>query len=399
MYIYNKPLYSLIIIIFLIARSVYANDYKDFAIGFIDLENDIRYTKWGVHPVDIRSKINLEKRALDGAMLGLKDAQGFERMAKTTFILRKFRAKNLENALEISNNIIKEEIKVLLLDVPTNIFNKITENLINKEIIIFNISNPNNELRNNNCKKNLFHTYPSNQMQTDALAQYLIKKKWNKVLILTGSLEEDLKRTSSFEASAKQFGIRIIDKKYFLLNNNPRAREKNKLSFLTNNKKYNAVFIADMDGEFSLNVPYNTVRPSAVLGASGLKAETWHWSYLRHGAPQVNGRFERKYNRRMTSTDWSGWVAVRSIAEAIVRTKSHKYDLLSKYLVSDDFSLDGSKGTSLSFRKWNRQLRQTILLSTENWVTGVAPLTGFIHSKNNLDTIGVDEKYSTCKEK
>ena len=64
------------------------------------------------------------------------------------------------------------------------------------------------------------------------------------------------------------------------------------------------------------------MTPVAVLGSSGLSPKAWHWSYMRHGAPQVNGRFERKFNRRMQEKDWASWIAVKSILESILRTKS-----------------------------------------------------------------------------
>ena len=65
---------------------------------------------------------------------------------------------------------------------------------------------------------------------------------------------------------------------------------------------------------------------------------------------------------------------------------------LSNILTNPKFKLDGSKGPVMNFRKWNRQLRQTIMLTTENWVTSVAPLESFVHRNNNLDTIGMDSK-------
>ena len=58
--------------------------------------------------------------------------------------------------------------------------------------------------------------------------------------------------------------------------------------------------------------------------------------------------------------------------------------------------IGGSKGPALNFRPWNRQLRQTIMISSENWVTSIAPLEGFVHRDNNLDTIGMDAKTSKC---
>ena len=31
----------------------------------------MRYSKWGIHPVDIRSKLNKEKRPIQGALLAI----------------------------------------------------------------------------------------------------------------------------------------------------------------------------------------------------------------------------------------------------------------------------------------------------------------------------------------
>ena len=99
----------------------------------------------------------------------------------------------------------------------------------------------------------------------------------------------------------------------------------------------------------------------------------------------------------MTELDWAAWVAMRAIAESLVRFKNYDNNL-SNILTNPKFKLDGSKGPVMNFRKWNRQLRQTIMLTTENWVTSVAPLESFVHRDNNLDTIGMDSKTSKCEK-
>ena len=393
------PLKLGIILLFLSSINfLYANEKEDFNIGYYDLEKDIRYDEWGVHPVDIRSNTNqLYKRPLAGAKLGLKDIKPFQRMAKVKFRLMEMRIKNIASAAdEILNHIHKNNIRIVLLDFPApellNIVNKIS----NLNIAVINVSSKNNELRSFNCHKNLFHTIPSDRMLTDSLAQYLSDKKWRKVLILTGPLEIDKAKSASFIESAKQFGLKIIDNKSFLLGNDPRARDQNDLDFLTGSAKYDAVYISDTHKEFSYRVPFATHIPSAVIGSSGLTPRAWHWSYLRHGAPQVHGRFERMNKRRMTEEDWAAWVGMRAIAEALVRFKNNENFSFQDAFVSEKFKLDGSKGPVLNFRKWNRQLRQPIMLSTDNWVTSIAPLESFVHRENNLDTIGIDSKTSKC---
>ena len=393
------PLKLGIILLFLSSiNSLYANEKEDFNIGYYDLEKDIRYDEWGVHPVDIRSKTNqLYKRPLAGAKLGLKDIKPFQRMAKVKFKLMDMRIKNIDTAAdEILNHIHKNNIKIVLLDFPASELINIVNKISDLNIAVINISSKNNELRSFNCNKNLFHTIPSERMLTDSLAQYLSDKKWRKVLILTGPLEIDKSKSVSFIESAKQFGLKIVDNKSFLLGNDPRARDQNDLDFLTGSAKYDAVYISDTHGEFSYKVPFATHIPSAVLGSSGLTPRAWHWSYLRHGAPQVHGRFERMNKRRMTEEDWAAWVGMRAIAEALVRFKNNENFSFQDAFVSEEFKLDGSKGPVLNFRKWNRQLRQPIMLSTDNWVTSIAPLESFVHRVNNLDTIGIDSKTSKC---
>ena len=393
------PLKLAIMLLFLSSiNSLCANEKEDFNIGYYDLEKDIRYDEWGVHPVDIRSKTNqLYKRPLAGAKLGLKDIKPFQRMAKVKFKLMDMRIKNIDTAADdILNHIHKNNIKIVLLDFPASELINIVSKISDLNIAVINISSKNNELRSFNCNKNLFHTIPSERMLTDSLAQYLSDKKWRKVLILTGPLEIDKAKSASFIESAKQFGLKIVDNRSFLLGNDPRARDQNDLDFLTGSAKYDAVYISDTHREFSYKVPFATHIPSTVLGSSGLTPRAWHWSYLRHGAPQVHGRFERMNKRRMTEEDWAAWVGMRAIAEALVRFKNNENFSFQDAFVSEEFKLDGSKGPVLNFRKWNRQLRQPIMLSTDNWVTSIAPLESFVHRVNNLDTIGIDSKTSKC---
>ena len=131
------------------------------------------------------------------------------------------------------------------------------------------------------------------------------------------------------------------------------------------------------------------MNPAIVSGSAGLIAKAWHWSYLRHGAPQLNGRFERMHNRRMESRDWAAWISIKTIVESILRIQNTSNKNIIEYLQGSNFQVDGSKGIGLNFKKTN-QLRQPILLiSANNWTTKVAPLEEFNDSENNLNTLGI----------
>ena len=62
-----------------------------------------------------------------------------------------------------------------------------------------------------------------------------------------------------------------------------------------------------------------------------------------------------------------------------------------------DSDLDGSKGVQLSFRAWDGQMRQTMLLTDGQGVIGTAPVDGVLHPKNSLDTLGADAPEKLCK--
>ncbi|MAJ24578.1 MAG: hypothetical protein CMP36_03615 [Rickettsiales bacterium] len=388
----------LYILIILYSSLLKSDDLKSYKIIFLDITNDLSYSKWGIHPVDIRSNLKKEKRALAGAKLAIQDSKKLRRLTKTDFILKHKRVKDINQAFKFIESESVNSYDAVLLDLRVTNVEKLIK-ILNKKskIIFFNISDPNNDLRKKVCLKNYLSSYPSYKMLTDSLSQYLIKKKLNKTLMLTGPLPSDLKMSTSFKESAEKFGLRIIKENFFVNNNDPRVRDKNNLSYLTKEKRYNNVFVSDTDGEFALSVQNATIRPALVSGSSGLVPRAWHWSYLRHGAPQLNGRFERMNNRRMEGKDWAAWISIKTIVESVLRIQDISNNNILTFINSNKIQIDGSKGISLNYRNGTNQLRQTILLtSSNNWVTAKAPLNEFQNSDNNLDTIGLTLNETQC---
>jgi ABC transporter substrate binding protein (PQQ-dependent alcohol dehydrogenase system) len=51
----------------------------------------------------------------------------------------------------------------------------------------------------------------------------------------------------------------------------------------------------------------------------------------------------------------------------------------------------------LSFRAWDGQLRQPLLLAHGNGLAASAPVEGFLHPRTMLDTLGFDAPETGCK--
>ena len=62
--------------------------------------------------------------------------------------------------------------------------------------------------------------------------------------------------------------------------------------------------------------------PAAGGGTQGLILSAWHRSQEQWGATQVQRRFEKFSGRWMTERDYTAWLTVRILGEAVTRTSS-----------------------------------------------------------------------------
>lgn len=302
-------------------------------------------------------------------------------------------AAGLSAALE---QLLRQGVHHIVLELPAAGVAAVAQAARGKDVVLVNAAAPDDALRAAQCAPNLLHTLPSHAMQMDAIGQLLAARKWNRPLVLAGPAPADQLLRAAFERSSRRFGLKPVAIKPFKLSNDPRERDLGNVRLLTAERDYDAVVVLDAAGEFARGVPYRTVLPRPVLGSAGLTAQAWDALDDRGGAPQLNRRFAHKAGRPMTSYDWATWIAVRALVEAASLPQA---DVLRQLQALRDgrVALDGSKGQRLTFRAWDGQLRQPLLLAHGNGVAEAAPLDGFLHPKTTLDTLGWDEPESGCQ--
>ena len=278
-----------------------------------------------------------------------------------------------------------EEIKLLKQHSP------------NSDVVIFNIREKNDELRNQQCQMNLFHIPPSYSILSDALTQYLVKKRWTKWFLITGPDENDRLYAAALKNSAEKFNIKIKEEKTWDFTADLRRTAGKEVPIFTKVRGYDVIVVADEKGEFGEYLGYRTWDPKIIVGTQGLTPRSWHRTHEQWGATQMQNRFRRESGRWMTEVDYHAWTAVRSIGEAITRTQSNEVKDIQRYLLGEKFGLGAYKGVKVSFRSWNGQLRQPVLLASPRSMVSVSPQEGYIHPLSELDTMGKDEPESTCK--
>ena len=267
---------------------------------------------------------------------------------------------------------------------------------------LLNVGESADAARQQGCQAHLFHTLPSDRMRADALAQALLARKWMRVLVISGPRPDDATRLALTQAALKRYGLKQVAAKTFRLSADPRERDLSNPLLLTGvaavGGDYDVAWVIDGDGEFARTLPYGLALPRPVVGDAGLSAQAWAPHFERYGAPQLARRFARAAGRPMTGHDWAAYIATKAVLQAaLAQPAAPTAAKLGAWLNQPDFALDGFKGVRLSFRAWDHQLRQPLLLTDGVGVAGIAPVDGIMHAKNVLDTLGTDAPESPCR--
>lgn len=263
-------------------------------------------------------------------------------------------------------------------------------------LLFFNAGAADDRFRGADCRPNLLHTLPSRAMLADALAQFLIAKRWPRWLLVVGPRPEDAFYANAVRRAAKRFGGRIVAERVWTGASDLRRSARNEVAPFTRGVDYDVLIVADEIGDFGEYLPYQTAAPRPVAGTQGLKPLAWHRTVEQWGASQLQNRFRSLAGRPMTARDYAAWLAVRAIGEAASRAGTDPARL-EAHLRGPDFQLAAFKGRAASFRDWDGQMRQPIVLAGDRALVGTAPMEGFLHPADEMDTLGHDRPEAACK--
>jgi len=338
-----------------------------------------------------------------GSRMGIKDNNTTGKFTNQKFKLIEKKITKKESAKQVFEEFRKEKYKFFILNVSKDDFLEILSSDLIEGSIVINASLKDNNLRNENCKKNVLHTAPSYKMVSDALIQFLKKKNWTRLLLISGANERDKQFAESVKVSSKRFGLKITNEKIWDFSHDFRRTADLEIVKFTQGEKYQVLVLADEGNTFGDSgnsfgdyIPYRTWKPTIVVGGEILKPTSWHFAHEQWGGNQMQSRFLKDSKRLMTNIDFNSWVGVRTLGEAITRTKSLDDKILLEKIMDKEFNLAAYKGKPLSYRNWNGQLRQPILLVTPRALVSVSPQPGFVHPRTELDTLGIDEPDSKC---
>jgi len=340
-----------------------------------------------------------------GAKLAVADNNTTGRFMNQQFILEEVDEHDPAKLVEDIIKKVDAGAHFILADMAPATLLKLADAVHGKDALIINYGAPDDRLREEDCRPNVLHSAPSRSMLADALAQYLVWKKWNRWLLVLGPRDEDKLFADAVRRSAKRFGGKIVEERPFIYETGASRRsdggyeqiQQQIPTFTQSAPQYDVLIVADEGNIFGDYFPYRTWDARPVAGTAGLVAASWHPAIELWGGTQFQNRFKRLSDRYLRPEDYNAWLAARMIGEAASRTKSNNFKDIATYLKSPQFEVAGFKGVGLSVRDWNGQVRQPIPVTTPKLLVTVSPQPGFLHQTSELDTLGVDKPETKCK--
>ncbi|MCK5550916.1 MAG: ABC transporter substrate-binding protein [Hyphomicrobiaceae bacterium] len=338
-----------------------------------------------------------------GAQLGLKDNNTTGRFVNQEFILDVVEDADPDKLIKDVLAKVEGGAQFVLADVGPDTLVKLADTVAGKDVLIINYGAADDRLREEDCRPQVMHTAPTRAMIADALAQYLVWKKWRRWFLVLGPKKEDKLFADALRRAAKRFGAKIVEERTFAYETGNRRADggfeqiqQQIPTFTQEAPDYDVLVVADEGNLFGDYLPYRTWDARPVAGTAGLVATSWHPAIEMWGGTQFQNRFKRLVNRNMRPLDYNAWMAARIVGEAATRKNSGSFSDLVPFIKSPEFALSAFKGVRLSLRDWNGQLRQPVPVFSPKLLVSVSPQPGFLHQFTELDTLGVDKPETKC---
>lgn len=251
-----------------------AQSVPTLTIGYIHWQHDVEAISLIFTPAanDGRS----------GAEVGVADNNTTGRFLGQNFALDTIEVRTEQDPAAALDTLIRRGIRLVITDRPAADVLKLADAGAPHGVTVFNVGAPDNSIRESDCRANLIHTAPSNAMLADALAQYLVWKRWSRWLLAYGTQPDDLLLADAYRRAAKTFGARIVAERQYKAAAGSRETDSGLIDlqkqlpvFTQNAPEYDVLVCADQNSAFAGYLPYRTWDSRPVAGSAGLIPTSW----------------------------------------------------------------------------------------------------------------------------
>ncbi len=339
---------------------------------------------------------------LRGAQLAIADTNTTGQFTNQTFALQVTTAPDADALAKDFSQALAAGRKLFVANLPADVLLKLANDPAAKNALILDATSEDDRLRAEDCRANMLHIQPSRAMLADALMEYLVTKNWKHIMLLVGRDPADALYADAVRHAADKFQIVINADRPWAFNAAAQQADtghyqvNDEVVKATQGASYDVLVVADEADHFGDDLAYRTDTPRPIAGTQGLTPASWSRAMDEYASTQLQTRFFHTVGRWMSAQDYGGWLAVRAIGEAATRAQTADPAGIIAYLHGPDFTVSGYKGPELTFRAWDGQLRQPVLLADDHSLVSISPQPGFLHQTNDLDSLGVDQPETAC---
>ena len=291
-------------------------------------------------------------------------------------------------------------------------------------IIYLNTMSRSEALRGARCHRLTFHVEASLAMYADAIGLWLVrgakKTRWG---FLTPETEAGAEIERMAERALKRQGGSTVARQMV-----PASSRDYRASLAALAKAGPDVLVINLDGSSLLTALAQVNELGLQIEVAGVVMEAsefwqaepakltgvwpalWFHGFSRYSGRELNKRLAEALGQPAESRAWANFTAVKAVWEAVLRGgRTDTAGLVSFF--EKGRGMDAHKGQPLTFRPWDHQLRQPLMVlrcrvpaaGATRWdifeLLGEVPLRGTPGKSQEeiLDTLGLSEAESTCR--
>ena len=189
-----------------------------------------------------------------GADLAISDNNTTGEFTGQHFSLKKFIVPPDGNIIDVFNLNIAGKFQYIVVNAPAERLNQLADLPASKQALLFDVATRDDALRNEQCRSNVLHLLPDRAMRADALAQYMLKKRWIKWFLVIGATQEDRLFADAIRRATKRFGIEIVQEKTWEHTFDARRTVQSDVAVFSQIDDYDVLVVADEQGEGEIHL-------------------------------------------------------------------------------------------------------------------------------------------------
>ena len=133
-----------------------------------------------------------ENLGLSGAQMAVVDSNKTSKFLNQNYTLITKISYDEKELIQAFEEFIKNKNSYVILNVEDELLKKLIANPISKDALLINAGSQTTDLRRDYCNKNLLHTIASNAMLYDGLVQFLVKRNFKNIFLISGQNPKDI---------------------------------------------------------------------------------------------------------------------------------------------------------------------------------------------------------------